>query len=404
MKLIKPELLAPAGNYEKAMIAFHYGADAVYVGGTVFGLRKYADNLSLHELNNLITYANQHQKQVYVVLNAFAHNSDIEPIISYLKELEALKPHALIVSDSGVMTLVRKYTSLAIHVSTQASVTNSLACQYYKDLGAKRIILAREVTIRDCCEIKKSCDIELEIFVHGAMCASYSGKCVISNYSAGRDSNRGGCVQSCRHKYHLIDPQSGENQGSAHIMNAKDLMGIKTLPEIIKAGIESVKIEGRMKSNLYVANAVAMYRQAIDACYNQLIQNLPIKETFFDSFIDQLSAVSNRSFSLGGLENRPHSESINTHFSHYQKEVHYLGLVHDSDKQGQWVCSLKADFTKSDTLLIATPQHPFEEISPTGVFDLQDNPIEKGKPNSMIKLKVDKPMKPLSLLIKAVSS
>ena len=404
MMFKKPELLAPAGNYEKAMIAFHYGADAVYVGGTVFGLRKYADNLSDSELKNLITYANKHNKLVYVVLNAFAHNSDIEPIKAYLKILETLQPHALIVSDIGVMKLVKTYTSIPLHVSTQASATNAFACQYYKDLGASRVILAREVSINDCIEIKKTCNTELEIFVHGAMCASYSGKCVISNYSAGRDSNRGGCVQSCRHTYQLIDPDSGSKQQRTHIMNAKDLMGIDTLPNIIKANIESVKIEGRMKSNLYVANAVSAYRNAIDYCHLKLTQNQPLDTTYLTTLKTQLSAVSNRTFSTGGLEHRPHGSSLNTQFSHYQKNVQYIGLVHTTDQNGNWICSIKSDFTNSDKLLLLTPNKPFQPISFSNYTDIQNNPLEKAKPNSIIKLTTQTPIEPLSLLVKQVST
>ena len=398
----QPELLAPAGNYEKAMIAFRYGADAVYVGGTVFGLRKYADNVSNNELQKLIAYANKNQKAVYVVLNAFAHNSDIEPIKAYLTVLESIQPHALIISDIAVIHLAKQLTSIPIHVSTQASATNHYACEYYKALGATRVILAREVSIEDCKAIKNHCDIELEIFVHGAMCASYSGKCVISNYSAGRDSNRGGCVQSCRHNYQLIDPKTGAIQQQAHIMNAKDLMGLYQLPEIIHAGIESVKIEGRMKSNLYVANAVSCYRKALDYCYNQQLTNQPIDTTILETLAQQLENVSNRSFSHGGLIERPHGSSLNTSFSHYLKNVHFLGTVHGSDAQGNAICLIKSDFTPDDQLMLLSPSKPFEPLSFTHFSDMLNQPIDKAKPNSVIKLKSEHTIEPYSLLVKTI--
>ena len=196
----KPELLAPAGNLEKLKTAFAFGADAVYVGGHVFGLRKYADNFTLNELDAAIQLANKMDKKVYVVLNGFAHNSDLEALETHLKELEKIQPHAFIIADMGVFQLAKRFTTIPLHVSTQAGVTGRYGCQFWLEAGAKRVILAREVSLDDCRGIKSKVPVELEVFVHGAMCASYSGKCVISNYTSARDSNRGGCIQSCRHR------------------------------------------------------------------------------------------------------------------------------------------------------------------------------------------------------------
>ncbi|RAP31268.1 hypothetical protein DID78_01825 [Candidatus Marinamargulisbacteria bacterium SCGC AG-343-D04] len=383
-ELKKPELLCPAGNLEKALLAFHFGADAVYIGGTVFGLRKYADNFSLPEIKTLIKHARQLNKAVYVVLNAFAHNDDIQPIIDYLKELDALKPDAVIVSDLGVATLVTNYTSIPLHVSTQASVSNAWGSLFWKNHGAKRVILAREVSVEDCKTIFKDSDIELEIFIHGAMCASYSGKCVISNYSAGRDSNRGGCVQSCRHKYNLSDPKTDEKLGSEHIMNAKDLMGIDQLPSMIKAGIASLKIEGRMKSNLYVANAASVYRQAIDYCYSCMKDNTLIEQEKLNSFKDQLSWISNRSFSSGGLDHRPFRDSINYEFTHYQKKVDYVGCVRD--KIGNSIFSeTKINLNVGETLLCISPNNAPFSFKLESLHNSLNEQVDKINPNSIFR-------------------
>ena len=293
-----PELLAPAGNLEKLKIAFRFGADAVFVGGKVFGLRKYADNFDLTELKAGVDLANQLGKQVYVVLNGFAHEADMDALHDHLAELEAIQPHGFIISDMGVFQLAKRLTTIPLHVSTQASVTNAAACQFWKEAGASRIILAREVSVAECREILAEVETELEVFVHGAMCASYSGKCVISNYSAGRDSNRGGCVQSCRHPYHVADDHGPDAAYTRHIMNAKDLNALMLLPEIVQSGIASLKIEGRMKSNLYLANSVRAYRLALDAIANGLEGDA--LQDHLTRLSTDLSLVSNRQFTTGG--------------------------------------------------------------------------------------------------------
>jgi U32 family peptidase len=386
--ITKPELLAPAGNLEKARIAFDYGADAVYVGGNVFGLRKYADNFSLDELKELTALAKLKNKKVYITLNAFAHNQDIEPLIAYLKQLNNIAIDAAIVSDVGVAKLLQEYTSIDLHVSTQASVTNVHGCLFWKNLGAKRIVLAREVSIAECVEIKTQCDVELEVFIHGAMCASYSGKCVISNYAAGRDSNRGGCVQSCRHNYEIINPSTQEVEGSTHIMNAKDLMSIDQLNEIVLAGIESLKIEGRMKSNLYVANAVSAYRSAIDYCYDSIQQKTQIKQAVLGKFKNQLSMVSNRTFSSGGLQDRPGENSINYAFSAYEKSIQYIGAVRMKDDNGYMVCDVKSGFKLSDSLMMLCPNSELKTLVNVQFRDALGNTTDHAKPNSIIRIKV----------------
>ena len=400
--MLKPELLAPAGNREKAILAFKYGADAVYVGGNVFGLRKYADNFQLAQLQQLIDYANKHQKKVYLVLNAFAHNTDIEPIIDYLKACERIAPHAFIISDIGVAQLASQYTTVPIHVSTQASVTHALGCKFWQTLNAKRMILAREVNLAHCKTIIEQTGMELEVFVHGAMCASYSGKCVISNYTAGRDSNRGGCVQSCRHRYNLIDPQTKQVTTSTHIMNAKDLMGIDQLAYSMQVGIASLKIEGRMKSNLYVANAVGVYRRAIDYVYQCLVDNQAIDQSQLDGYKQQLMTVSNRSFSMGGLEQRPQGESINYVFSNYNKSIQYIGMIRDKDAQGRLVCDVKSGFNPADQLRLVSPDCTMTAIEQWTCTDSMANPIDNAKPNTVVRLDTTVKADPFCLLVKDV--
>jgi len=380
----KPELLSPAGNFEKLKIAFASGADAVYVGGHVFGLRKYTDNFSLKQLQQGVDYANQRNKKVYVVLNAFAHESDLEELIPYLISLEKIQPHGFIISDPGVWQLAQHYTSVPLHVSTQASVTNALACEFWKQQGAKRIILAREVSLSECDIILKKVDIELEIFIHGAMCASYSGKCVISNYTTGRDSNRGGCIQSCRHAYDRMDPDTKSILSTSHIMNAKDLMGIQHLPKMMQIGISSLKIEGRMKSNLYVANATQVYRDAIDFTYDALVKgNTPHD---YLAYMRRLEQVSNRGFSDGGLMHRPGQESIQMHFDSYQKNVEFIGTVKEVSPPHWIYLEVKTGFNTGDVLEWMGPNAEIKQIV-ADPCNLWGEKIYKTNPSSVVRLK-----------------
>lgn len=392
----KPELLAPAGNIEKLKIAFQHGADACYVGGTVFGLRKFADNFSDSELQNAVDYANENGKKVYVVLNGYAHNSDIESLAPHLEILEKIKPHGFIISDMGVMQLAKKMTTVDLHTSTQASVTNLYGCKLWKNAGAKRVILAREVSIEDCKKIKEVLDIELEVFVHGAMCASYSGKCVISNYTAGRDSNRGGCIQSCRHKYDIIptNPQEGPTVTS-HIMNAKDLMGVSLIPQLVESGIESLKIEGRMKSNLYVANAVSTYRAAIDDyCDN--------RQTSFTEYENELKKVSNRHFSTGGLDHMPGTESIYYDSAEGTKGVDLIGTV-KAVQGNQVIAEIKVPFYKDDLIEFVSQSGNRYQDRLISMKNMSGIPIEKTGQNCLIQFETTLPITEFDIIRKPIA-
>lgn len=382
----KPELLAPAGNLEKLKIAYQYGADACYIGGHVFGLRKYAENFNNTQLKEAIDLANISKKKLYLVLNGFAHNKDLDALKPHLDFLQTIQPHAFIISDMGVFQLAKAHTNIPLHVSTQASVTNAYHAQVWKDAGAKRVILARETSIEDAKHIQSKTGLQVETFIHGAMCASYSGKCVISNYTAGRDSNRGGCIQSCRHTYDLIDHDDTSHKGQ-YMMNAKDLMGVSLLPTFIKAGIDSVKIEGRMKSNLYAANSASCYRQAIDYCYQQLQQNKPIDFNKITDYEQSLSKVSNRTFSTGGLENRPFGESIAYDFPSYSKHVEFIGTLKDVSPQQGMVLEVRFPFECNDLLELQTNNGTITPFKVTSITNTLGEPINnKTKPNSIVTL------------------
>ncbi len=394
----KPELLAPAGNLNKLKIAFRYGADAVYVGGTVFGLRKYAENFTDHELCEGIALANGLNKKVYLVLNGFAQNEDISDIVAHLKILQnKIRPHAFIVSDIGVASLAKQHTDIPIHISTQASVTNTYGVAYWKErIGATRVILAREVSLQDCRAISEL--MEVEIFIHGAMCASYSGKCVISNYASGRDSNRGGCVQSCRHKYDVLDSKTQEKKFSSYIMNAKDLAGIAYVQEAIKTNIASLKIEGRMKSEQYVATTTSVYRDVIDYFYGLLTNQITSedKSSFLKKAQSDLESVSHRPFSHGGLDERMDGDSIRYESSGYTKTSEYIGSILYSDATGH-ILQSRQTWKAGSTLEAFQPGRqiiPFQ-VSPR---NMDGTHIQTVAPNSLVWLPPELPLAPLDVI------
>ncbi len=274
-KTAKPELLAPAGDFLKLQTAFSYGADAVYVGGSDFSLRAKAGNFDLEQLAEAVAYSHKLGKKIYITVNIFAHNEDIDGLSLFLEKLAQLAPDALIISDLGVMALAQEIApNLDIHISTQANIVNYKAAQAWAKLGAKRLILGRELALPALAEISQRAGIGTEIFVHGAMCMSYSGRCLLSNFLTARDANRGDCSQSCRWQYVLSEEKRpgeffplDEDARGSYIFNSKDLCLINYLPQIIAAGIQSLKIEGRNKSAYYVANTVRIYRQALDAAF-----------------------------------------------------------------------------------------------------------------------------------------
>ena len=291
----KLELLSPCGDYERLVTAIHFGADAVYFAGKRFGLRAFSDNFDEEEIIKATTYAHEHNVKVYITVNILAHNEDFNGLLDYLKFLDKVHVDGVIVSDLGIASLVTKYTSLELHVSTQANITNVYSAKMWVNLGAKRLVLARELSLEEIKAIKKELpeDIDIECFGHGAMCISYSGRCLLSNYLTGRDSNKGACAQPCRWNYALgiknskddtvYYPILEDNKGT-YILNSKDLCLIEHIKDLVEAGITSLKIEGRMKSNYYVATVTNAYRRAIDDYYNK-------KNPSFD-YIEELQKTS----------------------------------------------------------------------------------------------------------------
>ena len=334
---MKPEVLSPAGNLEKLKFAVDFGADAVYLGGKLFNLRAKAGNFTLEEMEEGINYAHEKGAKVYITLNAFARNDDFKGIERFIDEVKPLKPDAFIVSDLGVLKTVRERApEIEVHISTQANTTNYRAVEVYRELGAKRVVLARELSIEEIREIKEKVPkVELEVFVHGAMCMAYSGRCLLSNYLSYRESNKGACSQSCRWKYYLVEETRPgeffpieEDETGTYIFNSKDLCALPLLPQLIEAGVDSLKIEGRVKSSYYVAITTSVYKRAVKLIKEKGIS--AFKEEL-PTLLEELKKVSHRPYTLGFLKRE---EEILQHYetSSYIREFKFLGVF----KGGKW--------------------------------------------------------------------
>jgi len=334
--LIKPELLAPAGNLEKLKKAFVYGADAVYIGGEAFSLRVAADNFTLDEIREGVEFAHARGGKVYLTANIIPHNKDIEEYKEYLPKVKETGIDAVILSDLGMFAITRQLApELEIHVSTQANNVNYESAKMWHSLGAKRVILAREMSMQEIGEIRRQVpsDLELEAFVHGAMCISYSGRCLLSNYLAGRDSNQGNCAHPCRWKYHLMEETRPgeympvfENERGTFIYNSKDLCMIAHIDDLIRSGLTSFKIEGRVKSEYYVATVIGAYRRAIDAFLED-----PEHYTFDPSLLEELKKVSHRDYTTGFYYGRPDGKQQHYENSSYIRTYDMVGMVEGYD-------------------------------------------------------------------------
>jgi putative protease len=316
MKL--PELLAPAGNFEKMQAAIHYGADAVYLGGKKFSLRSHATNFSDEEIEQAVAYAHGHGVQVYTTVNIFAHNDDFAELPGYLTGLREAQVDGLIISDPGILAVARRVVpELPIHLSTQANVTNFEAVRFWADQGVKRLNLARELSLAEISRIRQAAGVELEIFVHGALCISYSGRCLLSLYLTGRDANQGNCAHPCRYHYRLEEekrpdqffPVEEDSRGT-YIFNAKDLCLLNRLPELIRAGADSLKIEGRMKSVYYVGAITRLYRAALDHWAAKDLEQIPPESSLPDSFGEELLKIGSRGYTENFFNRRPDSDDM----------------------------------------------------------------------------------------------
>ncbi len=338
--MTRPELLAPAGNMERLKMAVIYGADAVYIGGEEYGLRAFADNFTLEDMKEGIDFAHSRGKKVYVTANIIPHNRDISGMEKYLKEISDMKADAVIVSDPGVIELVKEISpEMEIHISTQANNVNWRTVSFWHKLGAKRVVLARELSLEEIKEIRDRVpeSLELELFIHGAMCISYSGRCLLSNYMAGRDSNLGMCAHPCRWKYYLMEEKRPgeylpvyENERGTFIFNSKDLCMIEHISDILVSGVHSLKIEGRMKSSYYVATVVKAYRQAIDEYINN-----PGAYIFKEQWLEEISKASHRDYTTGFYFERPDSDAHRYESSSYIREYDFVGIVIDYNDENK---------------------------------------------------------------------
>ena len=357
----KPELLIPASSLEVLKTAVMFGADAVYIGGDAFGLRAKAKNFSPEEMKEGIEFAHAHGVKVHVTVNILAHNYDLEGVDKYLHELKEIGPDALIIADPGIFMKARKICpEIDIHVSTQANNTNYETYNFWHDLGAKRVVAARELSLREIKEITEKIpeDLEMECFIHGAMCISYSGRCLLSNYFTGRDANKGACTHPCRWKYAVVEEKRPgeylpvyENERGTYIFNSKDLCMIEHIPELVDARVDSCKIEGRMKTALYVATVARTYRKAIDDYFEseeKYRANMPW-------YLDQISRCTYRQFTTGFYFGKPSDEAQIYDSNTYVNEYIYLGIVNDVNDKGLARIEQRNKFSVGDEIEIMKP-------------------------------------------------
>ena len=398
----KPELLCPAGDLERLKLAVAYGADAVYLAGTAFGMRAFAGNFSPEALPGAVAYAHAHGVRVHVTVNTMPRNNEVRELPAYLELLDDAGVDALILADLGAFTLAGKYAPRCErHVSTQQSIGNYVTAQAWYDLGAKRVVLARELSLREIAEIRQkvSPDLELETFCHGAMCVSYSGRCLLSNYMTGRDSNRGACAQPCRYQYALVEEKRPgeyfpvfEDEKGTYILNSRDMCMIDHLSEIMDAGIDCLKIEGRAKSGYYAAIVTGAYRHCLDdVAAGRMVD--PI-------WRDEVEHVSHRPYSTGFYFGEPGQYTAN---GRYIRDWQICAVVEDCTADGLATLSLRNKFSSGDTLEVVGPDiKPFSLTVPP-MADLDGNVLLEPKtPQSRFTMQLPRPVPPMSFLRHAV--
>lgn len=396
----KIELLAPAGDLEKMKTAVLYGADAVYFGGEMFSLRAGAGNLTIDEMKEGVAFAHERGAKAYLTVNIFAHNEDIEPLREYLAKIKDIDIDAFIVSDPSVMVLIREAMPEAeLHLSTQANMTNYVTAKFWADYGLKRLVLARELTFEEIKEIKKHLPdgVSIEAFVQGAMCISYSGRCLLSNFMIERDANRGMCAHPCRWKYHLVEEQRPgeyfpveEDDRGTYILNSRDLCMIEYIPELIEAGIDSFKIEGRMKSAFYVATIVGAYRRAIDAYYAD-----PAGYKFDPEWLAELKKVSHREFTTGFYFDKPTNKDQNYQTSAYTRDYSFVGYVKAYDAAtGYAEVEQRNKMSIGEEIEVFGPFTDFYTQTITEMYDLETGePVESAPhPQQMLRMKLERPV------------
>ena len=377
----KMELLAPAGSMDKMKMAFLYGADAVYLGGKSFGLRAFSDNFSNEELKEAVDYAHARGKHVHVTVNIFPHNDDLKGLPEYLVYLRDIGVDAILIADPGIFALARQLVpDLPVHISTQANTTNWASTKFWRDNGASRVVMAREVSLRDVKEIHaKVPDIELEGFIHGAMCISYSGRCLLSNFLVGRDANQGACTHPCRWKYSVVEETRPgeympvyENERGTYIFNSKDLCMIEHIPELVDAGIDSFKIEGRMKTALYVATVARTYRKAID----DYKKDPALYRKNMEWYKEEIGKCTYREFTTGFYFGKPTTDSQIYDSNTYVKNYTYLGTVEEVREDGCCRIEQKNKFTVGEQIEIMKPDGRNLLVTVKGITDEDGNAME----------------------------
>ena len=390
----KTELLIPAGSLEVLKTAVIYGADAVYIGGEAFGLRAKAKNFTNEEIKEGIAFAHEHGVKVYITANILAHNDDLAGVEAYFGELKEIGPDALIISDPGVFAIARRVIpDMEIHISTQANNTNYGTYRFWYDLGAKRVVTARELSLKEIKEIREHIpeDMEIESFIHGAMCISYSGRCLLSNFMTGRDANQGACTHPCRWKYYIVEEKRPgeympvyENERGTFIFNSKDLCMVDHIPEMIDAGIDSFKIEGRMKTALYVATVARAYRRAID----DYQRDPKLYEANLDWYREEIAKCVNREFTTGFYFGKPDASSQIYENSTYVKDYTYLGTVASVDDRGYARIEQKNKFSVGETIEVMKPDGTNREVVVKAIY-AEDGTPQESAPHARQMVDVD---------------
>ena len=397
------ELLSPAGDLHKLRYAVLYGADAVYTAGTQFGLRAKSGNLTREKLKQAVEFCHNKKKKIYITVNIFAHNKDIKKLPDYLQFLQSIGVDAFIISDPGVFSLAREYApEIPIHISTQANVTSWKSAEFWFQQGAKRIILARELSISEIKKIREKVPgIELEMFVHGAMCISYSGRCLLSSFLNNRSANQGYCTQPCRWEYGLAEKTRPneffsleEDKYGSYILNSKDLCLLDKLGEIIDAGLDSIKIEGRMKSHYYVANVTRTYKSAIKLIFEN--KKVP------DNLKEELNKVSHRHYTEGFFDN---FDSTSTQFyesSSYIRDYQFIGEIVKTDKKSLYI-TIRAKFSVGDKIEVIFPDMNNDlSLEISNLYNEKDEPISFTKPNTIVRVDINKEIPPYGIVRKNI--
>ena len=395
----RPELLIPASSLEVLKIAVVYGADAVYIGGEAFGLRAKAKNFSMEEIREGIAFAHAHDVKVYITANILAHNGDLDGVREYFAELREIKPDALIISDPGVYMIAKEVCpEIERHISTQANNTNYGTYRFWYEQGAKRVVSARELSLAEIKEIRANIpdDLEIETFIHGAMCISYSGRCLLSNYFTGRDANQGACTHPCRWKYAVVEEKRPgeylpvyENERGTYIFNSKDLCMIEHIPELMESGIDSFKIEGRMKTALYVATVARTYRRAID----DYKQSPELYREHMAWYQEQISNCTYRQFTTGFFFGKPSDEAQIYDNNTYVKEYTYLGIVGEQNEEGLYRVEQRNKFSVGESIEVMKPDGANITVTVQRIVDEEGNDMESAPhPKQVLYIDLGQPL------------